>query len=125
MFERLEMLNETLLSEGRKPLRMGIGLAAGDGVVGNVGTATRHGYSAVGDAVNVAARLQSMCKPLGMRLIATAPIRDAAGELFAFEPLGALELAGHDPVTAFGVPEREFVTSGLRQKLLGGHAPRA
>jgi class 3 adenylate cyclase len=103
MFEQLARLNQELVQEGREPLQMGVGLAAGDAVVGNVGTATRHGYSAVGDAVNVAARLQALSKPLGMRVIATAQIAHSCAEL-GLSPLGQLELAGHAPVEAFGVP---------------------
>jgi class 3 adenylate cyclase len=103
VFEQLARLNRELAQEGREPLQMGVGLAAGDAVVGNVGTATRHGYSAVGDAVNVAARLQALCKPLGMRVIATTEIAQSCAEL-GLSPLGQLELAGHAPVEAFGVP---------------------
>ena len=104
MFVRLDALNRELAGEGRSELRIGIGLTAGEAIAGNIGTTSRHGYSAVGDAVNVAARLQSMCKPLQMRIIASEPIwRLCAAEL-PFVALGALELAGHTPVHAYGVP---------------------
>jgi adenylate cyclase len=104
MFVRLEALNRELAGEGRSELRIGIGLTAGEAIAGNIGTTSRHGYSAVGDAVNVAARLQSMCKPLQMRIIASEAIwRLCAAEL-PFVALGPLELAGHTPVHAYGVP---------------------
>ena len=83
---------------------MGIGLTAGDAVAGDIGTRDRRGYSAVGDAVNVASRLQSHCKPLIMRIIATQQIATICAEDLSFVPLGNLELAGHTPVIAFGVP---------------------
>jgi oxalyl-CoA decarboxylase len=79
IFARLEMLNAELAREGRASLDIGIGLAAGDAVAGNVGTASRYGYSAVGDDVNVSARLQSLCKPLKMRIIASEAVAQAAG----------------------------------------------
>jgi adenylate cyclase len=112
MFEGLHGLNAQLRREGRPALRMGIGLTAGDAVVGNLGTASRYGYSAVGDAVNVAARLQSQCKPLGMKIIASEALALAHAPELAFQPLGELDLPGHVPVMAYGVPEEcDFFTS--------------
>ncbi len=104
MVKRLDVLNEQLATEGGLQIDMGIGLTAGAAVAGNIGTRDRHGYSAVGDAVNVAARLQSYCKPLGMSIVATEQIARICAEDFSFSPLGKLDLAGHTPVVAFGVP---------------------
>jgi len=121
IFDQLARLNRELVQEGREPLQMGVGLAAGHAVVGNVGTATRHGYSAVGDAVNVAARLQALCKPLGMRVIATTQITQSCAEL-GLIPLGQLELAGHAPVEAFGMPASESrVPARPSQPVMGAH----
>jgi adenylate cyclase len=104
MFVRLDTLNRELSREGRSELRIGIGLAAGEAIAGNIGTASRHGYTAIGDAVNVAARLQSLCKPLQMRVIASEPLWRACAAELPFVSLGPLELAGHAPVHAYGVP---------------------
>jgi adenylate cyclase len=106
IFTRLDMLNSELAREGRITLDIGIGLAAGDAVAGNVGTVSRYGYSAVGDAVNVSARLQSLCKPLKMKIVASEAVaRACAGDL-PFVPLGQVELAGHASIDAFGVPRQ-------------------
>jgi adenylate cyclase len=104
MVKRLDVLNEQLATERGLQIDMGIGLTAGAAVAGNIGTRDRHGYSAVGDAVNVAARLQSYCKPLAMSIVATEQVARICAEDFSFSPLGKLELAGHTPVVAFGVP---------------------
>ena len=104
MFKRLDALNEQLAIEGRPQIDMGIGLSAGAAVAGNIGTRDRHGYSAVGDAVNVAARLQSYCKPLLMAIVATEQVARICANDFSFGPLGKLDLAGHTSVEAFGVP---------------------
>ncbi len=120
MFARLAVLNETLAAEGREALEMGIGLSAGDAVAGNVGTASRYGYSAIGDAVNVAARLQSLCKPRGMRIVASEAVVQACGEALPFIALGRVELTGHAPVEAFGVPKsRDKLPDDVREKSLG------
>jgi adenylate cyclase len=124
MFARLERLNRALLEEGRQPLDMGIGLSAGDAVAGNVGTASRYGYSAVGDAVNVAARLQSLCKPRGMRIVASEAVARMSGEALAFVALGLVELAGHAPVEAFGVPKSsDILPAEMPEKSLRAAAP--
>jgi class 3 adenylate cyclase len=104
MFRRLRALNELLERDGQPRLAIGIGIASGEAIVGNIGSADRHDFTAIGDAVNVAARLQSLCKPLGMRLI----VSDAAARQLDEDPglqsLGMLELAGHTPVAACGWP---------------------
>jgi adenylate cyclase len=128
MFDGLDALNGQLQREGQPVLRMGVGIAAGDCVAGNVGTSSRFGYSAVGDAVNIAARLQAHCKRLGMRIIASEAVAVAAAHagVPAFQPLGELELSGHAPVLAFGLPqERESVTTQVPTTHVGGSATRA
>jgi adenylate cyclase len=126
MFEGLRALNGQLQSEGRPALRMGIGLTVGDAVVGNLGTGSRYGYSAVGDAVNVAARLQSHCKLLGMTVIASEPVALAHAMELPFQPLGELNLAGHVPVVAYGVPETaNFFTSATSDTRVGDHPTSA
>ncbi|HZP86226.1 MAG TPA: CHASE2 domain-containing protein [Burkholderiales bacterium] len=107
IFLRLRVLNEALVKEGRDPVRIGIGLAAGDAIAGHVGAADRHGYTAVGDAVNVAARLQSLCKPMKMKLIATEAIAAVCADDLRLMPLGQVDLAGHSPVLGFGLPTED------------------
>jgi adenylate cyclase len=105
MLKRVQALNLKLTLEGFAPLQIGMGLASGNAVVGNLGSSTRHDYTAIGDSVNVAARLQSLCKTLGMVLIATESVaRSCSGEL-PLRDLGLLELSGHSPVHAFGIPK--------------------
>ena len=53
--------------EGLPTLTIGIGVNFGIVTVGNIGSSERHNYSAIGDAVNVAARLESLTKELGVR----------------------------------------------------------
>jgi len=120
MIVRLDALNQALVGEGRQALDMGIGLSAGDAVAGNVGTASRYGYSAIGDAVNVSARLQSLCKPRGMQIVASEVVARATWEELPFVALGRVELAGHAPVEAFGVPKSsDKIPNEMPEKSLG------
>ena len=65
----LEELNETLREEGLDQINTGAGINSGPCVVGNFGSTTRFDYSVLGDAVNLAARLESSCKNYDADLI--------------------------------------------------------
>jgi len=75
MLDSIEVLNENLKAEaetlGRTyyPLRIGIGINTGECVVGNMGSTSRFDYSALGDAVNLAARLEGASKAYGVPLL--------------------------------------------------------
>lgn len=59
--------------------RVGIGLHSGKAVIGNIGSAKRMGYTAIGDTVNIASRLESMSKILGWTIVASRDTISAAG----------------------------------------------
>ena len=59
----------SLQSELPEPIAIGIGVNTGEAVVGNMGSDTRFDYSAIGDAVNVAARLESATKEAGVDIL--------------------------------------------------------
>ena len=52
-------------------LTIGIGINTGDAIIGNMGSADRFDYTAIGDAVNVGARTESACKEAGADLLIT------------------------------------------------------
>lgn len=62
------------------PTRLGIGLHAGEAVVGNIGSAARRQYSVSGNVVIVAARIEQLNKDYGSQLLASAEVLRAAGE---------------------------------------------
>jgi adenylate cyclase len=69
MLEHLEILNKELKNEKSLPIKVGIGLNTGEVVVGNMGSNQRFDYSVLGDAVNLAARLEGQSKNYGVQIV--------------------------------------------------------
>lgn len=72
-------LNAHLSTQGLPGVRFGIGLATGIVCVGDLGTPQRRTYTAVGDAVNLAARLEALTRDLGVDLLVADSTRTACG----------------------------------------------
>jgi adenylate cyclase len=72
-------LNQFLKNDLREPIRFGIGIHGGEVIVGDIGYREHMVFTALGDAVNVAARLQDMTKSLGCEAIVSDEVRASAG----------------------------------------------
>jgi adenylate cyclase len=100
MLESMQGLNEELEAEatagGRPhyPLRIGIGINTGECVVGNMGSTSRFDYSALGDAVNLAARLEGASKNYGVSLLLGEGTALAVGADFGIFELDRITVKG-------------------------------
>ena len=74
-------------------IEIGIGINTGPACVGNVGSAERFNYSAIGDAVNVAARAEAACKDVGYDLVVSDSTAKSVPD-FAFVEAGRVRLKG-------------------------------
>lgn len=97
--EALQSLSERERMAGSQDFRIRIGLGFGDVVVGNIGSSERFGYSIVGDAANVASRLESLNKAYGTRIIGPEALKHAAGPDFEWRHLDRVIVAGHNAPT--------------------------
>jgi len=102
MLARLPELNRELASAGHPPIGIGISMAFGEAIVGNVGSRERFNYTALGDGANVASRLQEVAKSTGYPIVATAALVAAAGETGGWMPLGRFGIRGHTDVEVCG-----------------------
>jgi adenylate cyclase len=69
IINNMESLNRELVAEGLPEIAIGIGVNTGDAVIGNMGSEQRFDYTAIGDAVNTGARLESATKQEGVDLL--------------------------------------------------------
>jgi class 3 adenylate cyclase len=101
----LARLNERRAARGEPPIETGIGIAAGEMVAGQIGSPARMLYTVIGDAVNVASRLESLTKEYpGKSILVTRRVAEALGEGCRAEPLGPIKLKGRaEPVEVFAI----------------------
>jgi adenylate cyclase len=95
-------INARLRAEGEAVMDIGIGLHAGEAVIGHVGSSARHDYTAIGDVTNVASRLESMTKEAKHHIVVSRVVAEKLGEEDGLVSLGPLAIKGHSPVEAFG-----------------------
>ena len=102
MQRRLTELNLKWSGMDRPQLHMRIGINTGSPVVGNIGFEQKFDYTALGDAVNLAARLEPACKNYDVDTMISKATRDAAGPGIVTRELELLAVYGKlEPVPVF------------------------
>ncbi len=96
----VEELNQFLAHDLREPIRFGIGIHGGEVIIGDIGYRDHMVFTALGDAVNVAARLQDMTKGLACEAVISEEVRLTAG------------------LAADGLPEHEVEIRGRNEPMI-------
>ena len=94
MQTELVKLNKRLIAEGLPQINIGIGINSGEALVGNMGSEQRFDYSVIGDAVNLASRLESSSKTLGKTLVIGEETRKTIENKFSFEYIDSITVKG-------------------------------
>ncbi len=104
MIRTLQEMNVEWQRQGRPTLDIGIGVNTGDMVAGNIGSDTIMSYTVIGDAVNLGARLESLNKEYGTRIIISEFTKARLKGRYDIHPLGDVVVKGKTrPVAIFEV----------------------
>ncbi len=96
MRDKLDELNKLWMERGLVRLRAGIGISTGEAVVGNMGAHFRFDYTAIGDTVNLASRLEALNKVYGTSIIVSEKTADLVKDEFILRELDLVRVRGRE-----------------------------
>ena len=122
MEDALDQVNAEYVARGAMPIHIGVGINTDEVVVGNMGTQTRLNYTAIGDGVNLASRVEGLTKHYGVTVVVTESTRNAAPE-FVYQELDLVRVKGKsEPVRIFRPVAAALTDEALKQRLNRYHS---
>ena len=109
MYEELDELNLQLIKENKEQIKIGVGINTGNVVVGNMGSDQRFDYTCLGDAVNLAARLEGQTKSYAVDILLGHETIQGIEDKFKFILLDKIAVKGKsEGVNIYTVTNQEF-----------------
>lgn len=108
MIESLPQLDTSKLKLPKKGFQIGVGIHEGTAIVGNIGSKEKFDYTVIGDAVNLASRLEGVTKHYAQQVVISQSVKDKIETDFVVRELDNVKVKGKEQATAiYGLPIRD------------------
>jgi class 3 adenylate cyclase len=107
MLQAVETMNQEWANSGRPVIKIGVGIHTGEATCGVVGAERRLEYTLIGDTVNLAARLESTTKELGVSILVSEPTANFLTDAYQLSSLGEVKVKGKTMNTKVFTVERK------------------
>jgi adenylate cyclase len=116
--DEVRRLSGSFVERGLPPLAVGVGVNSGNAIVGNIGSSQRMEYTAIGDTVNLASRLESATRELNVDILVSEYTLNGVRGAFKMNPAGSLRVKGrNDTIAAYTLDEDQPAAGGSSQTI--------
>ena len=120
MLQEVERLNEEEASQGGPRIEIGVGIATGPVVAGNIGSLERMEYTCIGDTVNYAARLEAINKALSSNIVLCETTRTALDDIIKLQSHTDIKVKGkRDPMVLYSVTLDDGIDTVIQRMIDG------